>query len=414
MVIINIRPANQNIKEKVMKILVVNCGSSSLKFQLIETESEKVMAKGLCERIGSDKGHFVYNPADGQKSERDVALPTHDEAVKVIVDTLTDPSEGVIKSLAEIDAVGHRFVHGGDKFTKPTVLNEKNLKELEELNNLAPLHNPVCLMGIRACQKGMPDTKMVAVFDTAFHSTLPEEAYLFGIPYKYYEKYKIRRYGFHGMSHEYVAIETAKELGKAKEDCKIITCHIGNGASVTAVKNGKSVDTSMGYTPLDGLIMGTRCGSLDPEVVHAMAQAENKSYDEIFEILNKKSGVYGLSDDFSSDIRDLTDEYFKGNEKAVRALNAYTYRIAKYVGAYAVAMDGVDAITFTAGVGEHSYLIRKLVSERLHVIGADVDDELNKNADGVAVISKPDSKVKVYVIPTDEEMSIARQTASVL
>ena len=397
-----------------MKILVVNCGSSSLKFQLIETESEKVLAKGLCERIGSDKGHFVYNPAEGSKSERDVDLPTHDEAIKVIVDTLTSENEGVIRSLEEIDAVGHRYVHGGDKFVKPTVLDDNVLSELESLNSLAPLHNPACRIGIFACRKVMPNTKMVAVFDTAFHSTLPEEAYLFGIPYKYYEKYKIRRYGFHGMSHEYVAVETAKELGKPKEDCRIITCHIGNGASVTAVKNGKSVDTSMGYTPIDGLIMGTRCGTIDPEVVKVMTQVENKSYDEVYNILNKESGVYGLSDGLSSDIRDLTDEYLKGNEKAVRALNAYTYVIAKYVGAYAVAMDGVDAITFTAGVGEHSYLIRKLVSERLHVIGADVDDELNKNADGTALISKADSKVKVYVIPTDEEMSIARQTAAAI
>ncbi len=397
-----------------MKILVVNCGSSSLKFQLIETETEKVMAKGLCERIGSDKGHFVYNPTNGEKSEKDVALPTHDEAVKVLVEALTDANTGAVGSLEEIDAVGHRYVHGGDKFVKPTLLDEATLKELEELNSLAPLHNPASMMGIKACLKEMPNTKMVAVFDTAFHATLPEEAYLFGIPYEYYKKHKIRRYGFHGMSHEYVALETAKELGRAKEDCKIITCHIGNGASVTAVKNGKSVDTSMGYTPLDGLIMGTRCGSIDPEVVRVMAKAENKSYDEVFNILNKESGVYGLSENISSDIRDLSDEYLKGNEKAVRALNAYTYRIAKYVGAYAVAMDGVDAITFTAGVGEHSYLIRKLVSERLHVIGADVDDELNKNADGVALISKPDSRVKVYVIPTDEEMSIARQTASAI
>ena len=397
-----------------MKILVVNCGSSSLKFQLIETETEKVMAKGLCERIGSDKGHFVYNPTNGEKSEKDVALPNHDEAVKVLVEALTDSSTGVVKSLEEIDAVGHRYVHGGDKFVKPTLLDESTLKELEELNSLAPLHNPVCMIGIRACLKVMPNTKMVAVFDTAFHATLPEEAYLFGIPYEYYKKHKIRRYGFHGMSHEYVAVETAKQLGKAKEDCKIIICHIGNGASVTAVKNGKSVDTSMGYTPLDGLIMGTRCGSIDPAVVRVMAQVENKSYDEVYNILNKESGVYGLSEKISSDIRDLSDEYLKGNEKAVRALNAYTYSIAKFVGAYAVAMDGVDAITFTAGVGEHSYLIRKLVTERFHVIGADVDDELNKNADGVAVISKPDSRVKVYVIPTDEEMSIARQTASAI
>ena len=397
-----------------MKILVLNCGSSSLKFQLIETESEKVMAKGLCERIGSDKGHFVYNPTDGDKSEKDVALPTHDEAVKVLIDALTDANTGVIKSLEEIDAVGHRFVHGGDKFTKPTLLDAEALKGLEECEGLAPLHNPASMMGIRACRKGMPNTKMVAVFDTAFHATLPEEAYLFGIPYKYYEKYKIRRYGFHGMSHEYVALETAKQLGRPAEDCKIITCHIGNGASVTAVKNGKSVDTSMGYTPLDGLIMGTRSGSLDPEVVRVMAEVENKSLDEVLNILNKESGVYGLSENMSSDIRDLTDEYFKGNKKAIRALNAYTYRIAKYVGAYAAAMDGLDAITFTAGVGEHSYLIRKLVCDRLHFIGADVDDNLNKKADGVALITKPDSRVKVYVIPTDEEMSIARQTAAAL
>ncbi|SKB92470.1 acetate kinase [Lachnospiraceae bacterium] len=392
-----------------MKVLVINCGSSSLKFRLIETENETVIVKGLFERIGGEGGHFVYNPTSGEKYEKDIFIKDHYEAVNILVSALTDPETGVVKSLDEIDAVGHRIVHGGDKFSHAVVLDDAAIKEIEKCADLAPIHNPVNLLGIRACMKYMPDTIMVGAFDTSFHQTMPEEAYLYGIPYEYYKNERIRRYGFHGMSHEYVAHETAKLLNRPIEETKIVTCHIGNGTSITAVKGGKSVDTSMGFTPLAGVLMGTRSGGIDPEIVKYIAKQENKSVQEVMDILNNKSGLYGLSDYLSSDVRDLTAEYVKGNENAKRALNRLAYAITKYIGSYFAVMGGIDAITFTAGVGENSWLVRKLICERLGGFGITFDEKANDEVRGTATISGPDSKVKVFVVPTDEEMSIARQ-----
>ncbi len=392
-----------------MKVLVINCGSSSLKFRLIETDSESVVVKGLFERIGSDGAHFVYSPADGDKLEKDVPIPDHYEAVNILVQALTDPETGVVASLDEIDAVGHRIVHGGDKFSHAVILTPEAIKDIEECADLAPIHNPVNLLGIRACMKYMPNTVMVGAFDTSFHQTMPEEAYLYGIPYEYYKKDKIRRYGFHGMSHEYVANETAKLLDKPIEETKIVTCHIGNGTSIAAVKGGKSMDTSMGFTPLAGVLMGTRSGGIDPEIVKYIANHENKSLQEVMDILNNKSGLYGLSNYLSSDVRDLTDAYVKGDENAVRALKRLAYAITKYIGSYYAVMGGIDAITFTAGVGENSWLVRKLICERISGMGVTFDEDANNDAHGTATISGPDSSIKVFVVPTDEEMSIARQ-----
>ena len=314
-----------------MNVLVINCGSSSLKFQLINSESEEVLAKGLCERIGID-GRLTYQPAGGDKAVSDKAMPTHTEAIQFVIDALTDSETGVVKSLDEIGAVGHRVVHGGEKFANSVVITEDVLKAIEECNDLAPLHNPANLIGINACQKLMPNTPMVAVFDTAFHQTMPEKAFLYGIPRKYYDEDGIRRYGFHGTSHQFVSLETAKVLGKDIKDLKIIVCHLGNGASVTAVKGGESVDTSMGLTPLEGLIMGTRSGDLDPAIIEFIANKENKTASEVLNILNKESGVYGLSG-VSSDFRDVKAARAEGNKVAAAALDAYAYRVAKYIGA---------------------------------------------------------------------------------
>ncbi len=396
-----------------MKVLVINCGSSSLKFRLIETTGEKVIAKGLCERIGVD-GHFRYEPSGLEMVDRDVYIPDHDEAVRLIIKALTDTAKGVIKDVAEIDAVGHRIVHGGDKFSHAEYITPEVMKEIEELVDLAPIHNPVNIQGIRSCMRYMPETPMVGVFDTAFHHSLPEEAYLYGIPYEYYTRYKIRRYGFHGMSHRFVMKETAKLLNKPVRECKIITCHLGNGASITAIENGHSIDTSMGYTPLEGIIMGTRSGSIDPEIINIIADKEQKSLKEVMGILNNKSGVYGLSDYLSADIRDLTKEYYEGNSNAIRALKTYAYRIVKFIGQYVTVLNGADAITFTAGVGENSALIRKLVCDRLGFFDIELDKQANEEKRGPRLISTPDSKIKVFVIPTDEEMSIARQTEELL
>ena len=397
-----------------MKVLVINCGSSSLKFRLIETSDETVKVKGLFERIGSDKGHFVYTPTEGSKYEKDIPIPDHYEAVNILVGALTDPETGVVKSLDEIDAVGHRIVHGGDKFSHAVILTPDAIKEIEKCAELAPIHNPVNLLGIRACMKYMPNTVMVGAFDTSFHQTMPEEAYLYGIPYEYYKRDRVRRYGFHGMSHEYVANETAKLLNKPIEETKIVTCHIGNGTSIAAVKGGKSIDTSMGFTPLAGVLMGTRSGGIDPEIVKYIAHAENKSLQEVMDILNNKSGLYGLSDNLSSDVRDLTDEYVKGNENAIRALKRLAYAITKYIGSYYAVMGGIDAIAFTAGVGENSWLVRKLICERISGMGVTFDEKTNNEAHGTAMISGPDSSIKVFVVPTDEEMSIARQVVQTI
>ena len=392
-----------------MKILVINCGSSSLKYQLIDSESEKVLAKGLCERIGID-GSQITHTGKGEKKTTVTPMEDHTKAVSLVIEKLTDPEVGVISSLEEIDAVGHRVVHGGENFKGSVVINDEVIKAIEECNDLAPLHNPANLIGIRSCMKVMPSVPMVAVFDTAFHQTMPKEAYLYGIPLEYYEKYKIRRYGFHGTSHDFVSARTAELLGKKREDLKIIVCHLGNGASISAVKYGKCIDTSMGLTPLEGLIMGTRSGDLDPAIISFIAEKEGLTAAEVVNICNKKSGVLGLSGGLSSDFRDLGNAAAEGNDKAETALDAWSYRVAKYVGAYIAAMNGVDAIAFTAGVGENNIDARSRVCEHLGYLGITIDKEANSTRGQEITISTPDSKVAVMVVPTDEELAIARET----
>ena len=397
-----------------MNILVINCGSSSLKFQLIDAVTEKLIAKGLCERIGIEGSQLVYQPAGQDKIKTVTPMEDHTQAIKLVLEALTDKENGVVKDLSEIGAVGHRIVHGGEKFAASTLINEEVITAITECNELAPLHNPANLIGIAACKELMPDTPMVAVFDTAFHQTMPQEAYLYGIPYEYYEKYKIRRYGFHGTSHSYVSKKAAEVLGQKYEDLKLIVCHLGNGASVSAVQNGKCIDTSMGLTPLEGLIMGTRSGDIDPAIIEFLAHKEGKSIDEIMTILNKKSGVLGLSDNFSSDFRDLEDAYLEGQEASVRTMEAFAYRVAKYIGAYVAAMNGVDGICFTAGLGENSPLVRNLICKRLGYLGITLDEEQNGKRGKDLVITTPDSKTKVLVIPTNEELAIARETYAIV
>lgn len=394
-----------------MNILVINCGSSSLKYQLINSESEEVLAKGLCERIGIDGSCITHQPKGGEKVKTEIAMPTHTQAVAAVIEKLTDEKVGVVKSLAEIDAVGHRIVHGGEKFASSVVIDAEVMKAIEDCNDLAPLHNPANLIGINSCKEIMPDVPMVAVFDTAFHQTMPKKAYLYGLPYEYYEKYKVRRYGFHGTSHDFVSNRVAEIIGRKREDLKIIVCHLGNGASVSAVKNGKCVDTSMGLTPLEGLIMGTRSGDIDPAIVSFLADKEGKTADEIINICNKKSGVLGLSGNVSSDFRDLAQAAADGNEKADIALKTWAYHVAKYVGAYAAAMNGVDVIAFTAGVGENNVDARAEVCSYLGYLGVTINAEANKKRGEEVEISTPDSTTKVYVVPTDEELAIARETA---
>ena len=397
-----------------MNILVINCGSSSLKFQLIDSETEKCIAKGLCERIGIEGSRITYTSDGGEKEQTVTPMPDHTEAIRLVLEALTNEKTGVVKSLDEIGAVGHRIVHGGEKFAASTIITDDVMKAIEECNDLAPLHNPANLIGINACKKLMPTTPMVAVFDTAFHQTMPEEAYMYGLPYEYYEKYKIRRYGFHGTSHSYVSKKAAEVLGKKYEDLKIIVCHLGNGASVSAVKNGKCVDTSMGLTPLEGLIMGTRSGDIDPAIMEFIAHKEGKNIDEIMTVLNKKSGVYGLSNNLSSDFRDLEDGYNRGDEHCIRTMNTYCYRVAKYIGSYVAAMNGVDVICFTAGIGENAPLVRSLVCEHLGFLGVSIDEDANHKRGEEIAISTPDSKTTVMVIPTNEELAIARETVSLV
>ena len=397
-----------------MNILVINCGSSSLKFQLINSDTEAVLAKGICERIGAAGSQMVYKPASGEKYTVEETMDDHTAAIRLVLSALSDEKTGVVKDLSEIGAVGHRIVHGGENFASSTVINEEVIKAIEECNDLAPLHNPANLIGIRACQELMPETPMVAVFDTAFHQTMPEKAYLYGLPYHYYEDYKIRRYGFHGTSHSYVSKRAAEVLGKNAEDLKIIVCHLGNGASVSAVKNGKCVDTSMGLTPLEGLIMGTRCGDLDPAIVEFLCNKENKDVHEVLNILNKKSGVYGMSNDFSSDFRDLEDAYHAGKDFSIRTMETFAYHVAKYIGAYTAAMNGVDVICFTAGIGENSPFIRNMTCEYLGYLGITLDQEVNKIKGEDAIISTPDSKTVVMSIATNEELAIARETLALV
>ncbi len=396
-----------------MNILVINCGSSSLKFQLINSDTEAVLAKGLCERIGID-GRLTYQPTGGEKSVEDLAMPTHTEAIQFVINALTDAERGVVASLEEIGAVGHRVVHGGEKFASSTVINEEVLKAIEECNDLAPLHNPANLIGIDACQKLMPGTPMVAVFDTAFHQTMPAEAYMYGLPYEYYDKYKVRRYGFHGTSHSFVSKKTAELVGKSYDDCKTIVCHLGNGASISAVLNGKSVDTSMGLTPLEGLVMGTRSGDIDPAILEFLAKKENMDVFQLVNMLNKKSGVFGLSNNLSSDFRDLDNAANEGNKEAKIALDVFCYRVAKYVGSYVAAMNGVDAIAFTAGIGENSGSVRAKVCEYLGYLGIEIDAQANAKRGEDIEISTADSKVKVWVVPTNEELAIARETVALV
>ena len=389
-----------------MNILVINCGSSSLK--------EEVLAKGLCERIGID-GRLTYQPAGGEKEISEKAMPTHTEAIQFVIDALTNEKTGVVKSLSEIGAVGHRIVHGGEKFASSVVITEEVKKAVEECNDLAPLHNPANLIGVEACEKLMPGTPMVAVFDTAFHQTMPEKAYMYGLPYEYYEKYKVRRYGFHGTSHSYVSKKAAEVMGKAYDEVKTIVCHLGNGASVSAVLNGKSVDTSMGLTPLEGLVMGTRSGDIDPAIMEFIAQKENLDIEGIMNVLNKKSGVFGLSGEISSDFRDLTGAMAEGDKKAKIALEVFAYRVAKYIGAYAAAMNGVDDIVFTAGIGENVSYVREQVCSYLGYLGVELDPDANEKFRGEqGEITKPGCKVRVFVIPTNEELAIARETLALV
>ena len=394
-----------------MNILVINCGSSSLKFQLINAESEKLIAKGICERIGIDGSKISYTPAGGAKEETVTPMKDHTDAIRLVLEALTNEKTGVVKSLQEIGAVGHRIVHGGEKFAEATLITDEVIEAIAQCNDLAPLHNPANLIGIHACRELMPETPMVAVFDTAFHQTMPDKAYMYGLPYEYYEKYKIRRYGFHGTSHSYVSKKAAEVLGKKYEDLKIIVCHLGNGASVSAVKNGKCVDTSMGLTPLEGLIMGTRSGDIDPAIMEFIAHKEGKSIDEIMNILNKKSGVLGLSENLSSDFRDLEDAYHAGNARAINTMETFAYRVAKYIGAYTAAMNGVDVICFTAGVGENCSFVREMICDQyLGYLGVKIDREANAKRGEDIAVSAPDSKTTVMVIPTNEELAIARET----
>ena len=395
-----------------MNVLVINCGSSSLKYQLIDSQTEAVLAKGLCERIGID-GRLVYEKTGCDKEVTEAAMPTHKQAIQLVLEALVNPTTGAIADLSAIDAVGHRVVHGGEKFATSTVLTEEVIAVIEECNDLAPLHNPANLIGIRACQELMPNVPMVAVFDTAFHQTMPEIAYMYGLPYEYYEKYSIRRYGFHGTSHSYVSKRAADILGKDYSELKTIVCHLGNGASICAVNGGKSVDTSMGLTPLEGLIMGTRSGDVDPSILDFIAQKENLTLSEVMNVLNKKSGVEGISG-VSSDFRDLSAAAEAGNHRAELAIDAFAYRVVKYIGAYVAAMNGVDAICFTAGLGENDGATRAKIVANLEYLGIAIDEEANSIRGKEVVISTPDSKVKVLTIPTNEELAICRETVALV
>ena len=395
-----------------MKILVINCGSSSLKFQFINTENEEVLAKGLCERIGIDGSRIVYQAGDGDKIKKDIDMPDHTNAVKAVLDSLLDTEIGVIKDLSEVEAVGHRVVHGGEKFAKSTVLTDEVIKAIEDCNDLAPLHNPANLIGIRACQELMNGVPMVAVFDTAFHQTMPKKAYLYAIPYELYEKYGIRRYGFHGTSHGYVSKKTAEFFDLDINDSKIVVCHLGNGSSICAVKNGESIDTSMGFTPLAGVPMGTRSGDIDPAIIDYLVK-KGMDVEEVNNLLNKKSGMQGLTG-YSSDFRDVEDGVNEGKEEAIRALDVFCYNVAKYIGAYATAMGGVDAIAFTAGVGENDTGVRQKVCEYLGYLGVDFDKELNNVRGKAKEITREGSKVKVCVMPTNEELVIALDTLALV
>ena len=395
-----------------MKVLVINCGSSSLKYQVIDSETEHVLAKGLCERIGID-GVLTYQPAGQDKIKYEAAMPAHRQAVELVLKQLTDPENGVLKSIDEIDAVGHRMVHGGEKFACSTLLTEEVLKTVESCNDLAPLHNPPTLVGVAACKELLPTTPMVGVFDTAFHQTMPAKAYLYGLPIEYYKKYKVRRYGFHGTSHSFVSKRAVEFLGLDKDNSKVIVCHLGNGSSISAVQNGKCVDTTMGLTPLEGVVMGTRSGNIDPAIVEFIAKKENLDIAGVMNVLNKKSGLQGMSG-VGSDMRDIRAAIADGNEDAKNAYDVLCYGIAKFVGGYVAAMNGVDAIVFTAGIGENVGQLRKDVCNYFGYLGVEIDDKANDTFSEEIVISTPNSKVKVAVIPTNEELAICRDTVALV
>ena len=399
-----------------MNILVINAGSSSLKYQLLNPETGVLLAKGLCERIGID-GKFTYKPqVEGKQvlDAIDVAMPTHSEAIQAVLDALVDPQNGVVASMSEIDAVGHRVVHGGEAFAGSVLITDEVMQALEDCIPLAPLHNPANITGIKACEACMPGVPMVGVFDTAFHQTMPPKAYMYALPYEYYEDDKVRRYGFHGTSHKYVSQRAAAMLGKPIEELKIVTCHLGNGSSICAVDGGKSVDTSMGFTPLAGLPMGTRSGDVDPGILQYLMNKHGMNIDEMLNVLNKKSGVEGLSH-ISSDFRDLEDASRAGNPIAQLARLTFAYAVKKYIGAYAAAMNGLDAVVFTAGVGENDGLIRNGICVGMEWLGIDFDSEANAKLRGVeAFLTKPESKTKVLLIPTNEELMIAIDTAAIV
>ncbi len=398
-----------------MKILVINAGSSSLKYQLINMETEQVMAKGLCERIGIEGSKLNHTPAGGEKNVIEKNMKDHSDAIKMVLDALTDANYGVISDMSEIAAVGHRVVHGGETFSGSVIINDEVKKALEACVPLAPLHNPANLIGIAACEAAMPGVPQIGVFDTAFHQTITKKAYMYAVPYELYEKHKIRRYGFHGTSHKYVSQEAAKMLGKKPEELKMITCHMGNGSSITAVEGGKSVDTSMGFTPLAGVVMGTRCGDIDPAIVKFIAEAEGMSIADVDALLNKQSGVQGISG-VSSDFRDLEAAQAEGNERAALALDMFVESVRKFIGSYMVKMGGVDAIIFTAGIGENTPVMRDAITKNLEVFGIKVDSEKNEKAIRGAQmdISAADSKVKILVVPTNEELMIAKETLELL
>ena len=395
-----------------MKVLVINCGSSSLKYQVIDSETEHVLAKGLCERIGID-GVLTYQPAGQDKIKYEAAMPAHRQAVELVLKQLTNPENGILKSIDEIDAVGHRMVHGGEKFACSTLLTDDVLKTVESCNDLAPLHNPPTLVGVAACRELLPTTPMVGVFDTAFHQTMPPEAYIYGLPYEYYEKYAVRRYGFHGTSHKYVSLRAAEILGKKPEDLQIVVCHLGNGSSISAVDGGKCVDTSMGLTPLEGLVMGTRSGDIDPTCIEFIAHKENLSLEQVMDIVNKKSGVLGISG-VSSDFRDLDEAAKAGNKRADLALRVFAHSVVKYIGSFIAVMNGVDAIVFTAGIGENDDIIRSRIIEHFDYLDTTLDQKANKMHGEERIISTPDSKVKVICIPTNEELAICRDTVEIV
>jgi acetate kinase len=397
-----------------MKVLVINSGSSSIKYQLLDMKNEEVLCKGLLERIGIP-GSILKHKKAGQKFPVEKPIANHDEGLKLVLETITDSTMGVIESLDEINAVGHRVVHGGEKFTQSTLVDDEVIRALEEHSYLAPLHNPPNIMGIKSAMKLLPGVPNVVVFDTSFHTTMPKHAYLYALPLEYYRKFKIRRYGFHGTSHRYIAKRTAQLMKKPVEELKIISCHLGNGASLAAIEGGKSVDTSMGFTPLEGLVMGTRSGDIDPSILVFLQEKENMAVEDVYNLLNKKSGILGLSDGFSSDMRDVEDKAEENEPVCRTAFSTYEYRIAKYIGAYAAAMNGVDAIVFTAGVGENSPMLREEICEQyLGYLGVKIDKEKNNVKGEEQFISTPDSKVSVLIVPTNEELMIARDTMEIV